>query len=180
MDLKKENAMASMDIINRHILKRIAVIAEKKGWLPRSNIFDAVAKRGVQKDVEAYNRQEQKAILKAFTSSEAYHDTALFLLVTGIRLGEFRDLMFEKSWDGSSKILIKGTKTNNAKRDIPVTPIMRKLWKRGNIFNVNKFSFQGAMQDMKKKLGLDENTGTHRWRHSNIVNRLQAGVIAFP
>jgi integrase len=153
-------------------LQRIATLAAREGCIKNAGIFDAKVKRGVKRVVNAYSRAEQKEILSLLEHNPGYHDTALFLLVSGLRLGEIEYV----SWDGGSKIKVAGTKTENAEREIPATETLKELWRRGNIFKTNLISFQGVLKKLRKKLGSEDSIGAHRFRHSFVVNKLRAGV----
>ena len=158
------------------VFHQIADIAEREGCIARADIFKAKAKRGIKKKVDGYDREEQKKILNELAFNDLYHDTALFLLVSGLRIGELGDLVKQKLWDGKSKMHIPGTKTENAERNIPVSPTLRKIWERGYIFNLNVHTFQDKMKKLKEKLGLKESATAHRFRHSFVRNKLKAGV----
>ena len=181
-DGRKANTLTGDETIKREvcILRQLTDMAAREGWETRPNTFKTKVKRGLKKKVRAYEYAEQKRILEKFAGNGLYHDAALFLLVTGIRVSEFETLMHAKAWDGSRMMHIPGTKTESADREIPVCDTMRKLWERGYIFKANAQSFQGAMKKLKiqefKPNKDGEISATHSLRHSYVVNKLKAGI----
>lgn len=105
--------------------------------------------RKVIKPVTPLDVEKQLDLLKYCKTYEDpfVHDYILFLLLTGIRIGEIDLLCISnfKIEDGAIEIhslsianTISGGKTTSAPRLIPITPTILEIYRRGNLFDDTK------------------------------------------
>jgi len=163
-----------------NILKQLAKLAAMYGWIHNGNLWDSVKVKVVvgknKKVVEPLSVEEQKNLLdNLLKSNEACHDSALFLLLTGMRLGELasvnsdsvRNNIIALHSNHIGKIKTSG-KTISASRNLPVCPTVAKLFERGNIFKITPSVLQNFLKKHFKGFH------PHRLRHTFAVNKLLA------
>jgi integrase len=181
---KKSDTSASTIKQNLQELKQMARIAARYGWIANAGIWDDAEVKiiaGVNvKIVEPLPVDLQKEILATLRGRMPWmHDVVLFLLTTGVRLGEM-ELMKEDSiknnaitlhGDGIGFLKSATGKTASAARTLPVCPTVAKIFERGYIFNVSGGSLRNALKRdyfARKHPGIHP----HRLRHTFAVNKL--------
>ncbi|MDR2581144.1 MAG: tyrosine-type recombinase/integrase [Fibromonadaceae bacterium] len=177
----KHKGIVSASTIKKEldILKQLAKLAALQGWIHNGNLWGAVKVKVVvgknKKVVEPLTIEEQKTLLKNLELNETYHDIALFLLITGIRLGELKAIKPESlknniiSLHGDFVGNHKTTgKTSSANRNLPICPTIVKLFERGNIFQKTPNAFRLILGRYHKGVH------PHRLRHTFAVNKLLA------
>ena len=158
-------------------LRQIAKLAYKNGYIPNGGIWDDVKIKvipGVNKRiVEPLSIEMQMELLNKLKNTP-HHDIALFLLISGIRVGELETLNSNSIQNGVLALHGEcigndkpiGGKTASASRTLPICPTMEKLFERGNIFNVSINAFKIILKRNYKGIH------AHRLRHSFAVNKL--------
>ena len=177
----KHKGLVSASTIKKEldILKQLAKLAALQGWISNGNLWGAVKVKAVvgknKKVVEPLSIEEQKTLLKNLEPNKSSHDIALFLLITGIRLGELKTIKPESlknniiSLHGDFVGNIKTTgKTSSANRNLPICPTLVKLFERGNIFKTTTNAFRLVLGRYHKGIH------PHRLRHTFAVNKLLA------
>jgi integrase len=178
---KKTPTSASKIRHELQVLKQMASIAYANDWIKKPDIWNkakVASEAGINmKIVEPLSIEAQKDMLAALKDHSCYHDTALALLLTGMRLGDLREVKRENirnsilSLHGSSVGSYKTTgKTASASRNIPVCKTLEKIFERGHIFGTTVNSFVLALK--RYFTGIH----AHRLRHSFAVNKLLAQV----
>jgi integrase len=166
------------------VLKQMAKVANRNGWLNNASIWDDVEVKSIAgvntKIVEPLSVDLQRSILERLRKMRnELHDSILLLLLTGIRLGELENLTPE-SIRGNAIILhgeaignIKPSsgKTASAARTLPIYPTVAKIFERGYIF---KAAAKNIRQAVKRYSFAKEFPGIHphRLRHTFAVNKL--------
>jgi integrase len=180
---KKGGTFTSASVVKKEldILRQMVKLATMYGWFHNGNIWDNVKVKSVvginKKIVEPLEIEEQKNMLEQLKQTHVgCHDLALFLLITGIRLGELEvikpdsiknDLIFlHGNFIGNHKTT---GKTNSANRNLPVCPTIRKLFERGYIFKTT-----GNALSVKLKRSF-KGIHPHKLRHTFAVNKLLSG-----
>jgi integrase len=180
----KSQSVTSASLVKKEldILKQLAKIAAKYGWIHNGNLWGDArvkAKAGInRKIVEPLTIEEQKEILMDLKHrNEPCHDIMLFMLITGIRRGEMKTIKPDSiknniiALHGSHVGKMKTTgKTSSASRNIPVCPTIAKLFERGLIFKATVNALRLVLQKHFK----DVNVHIHRLRHTFAVNNLLA------
>ncbi|MCL2284004.1 MAG: tyrosine-type recombinase/integrase [Fibromonadales bacterium] len=169
---------------NLQVLKQMAKVAARNGWLQNASIWDDVEVKTIAgvntKVVEPLSVELQRRILEFLRNTRnELHDSILFLLLTGIRVGEL-DSIAPESIRGSAIILhgeavgrikpVSG-KTAAAARTLPVCPTIAEIFRRGHIF---KTSADNIKLFMKRYAFSRQFPGIHphRLRHTFAVNKL--------
>jgi len=176
--LKKARISASILRHELQVLKQMARFAYDNDWIKKGDLWSRVKVKNIVgvncKTVLPLSVGEQKAVLEAVSKlSAGLCDSVLFLLLSGIRVGELDSLAPDSLKEGI--IEIKGTKTASADRIIPACPALTEIFRRGEIFKLNS-------QCVKRNLsrGVFHRTfptvHPHRFRHSFAVNKLLAEV----
>jgi len=169
---------------NLQVLKQMAKVASRNGWIPNAGIWDDVEIKSIagvnKKVVEPLPVDLQKRILEKLRNMRPeLHDSILLLLLTGMRIGELETLTPESLRTGA--IALHGDAIGNVKpstgksaaaaRTLPVCPSIAKIFERGHIFksgarrirlSIQRYSFA------KEFPGLHP----HRLRHTFAVNKL--------
>jgi integrase len=173
---------ASVLRLNLQILRQMAKIAARNGWIANQGIWDDVKVKSIAgvnaKVVEPLPVDLQKSLLERLRGMKAeLHDSILFLLLTGIRIGELESLSLECL--RGSAIVLHGEAVGNAKplsgksasaaRMLPVCPSAAKIFERGHIFNAGKIRQTIQCEWFKKKF---PGIHAHRLRHTFAVNKL--------
>jgi len=169
---------------NLQTLKQMAKVAARNGWLQNATLWDDVEVKiiaGVNtKIVEPLSVDLQRRILAFLKNARSeLHDSILFLLLTGIRVGELDNIKPE-SIRGNGIVLhgeavgrnkpISG-KTAAAARTLPVCPTIAEIFKRGYIFKISAANISLALKRnpfVKAFPGIHP----HRFRHTFAVNKL--------
>jgi len=183
--LKKSITSASTVRHELQILKQMASVAYDCDWLKKDNIWSKVNIKNLAgvnvKIVAPLLLEEQKALLETLKLRNiVMHDAVLFLLLTGIRVGELDYLNIDSlqsnalHLNGNSVGNMKTTgKTASACRIIPVCETLRKLFERGNIFKARACNVKcNLRRDSFQKI--HKGIHPHRLRHSFAVNKLLA------
>jgi integrase len=158
------------------VLKQMAKIAYRNDWIKKDNMWEDVKIKNIAgqnvKIVSPLSIKEQKDVLEAlFKSGNGLHDAILFLLLTGIRIGELEGIKLE-----GNVIKVSGTKTESANRIIPACKTLVELFRRGKIFR------KGYYRQIKRNMGRSPFTNMfkgihpHRFRHTFAVNKLLAEI----
>jgi len=173
---------ASVLRVNLQILRQMAKIAARNGWIANQGIWDDVKVKSIAgvnaKVVEPLSVDLQKSLLEGLRGMKAeLHDSLLFLLLTGVRIGELESLS-PKSLHGNA-IALHGEAVGNAKplsgksasavRTLPVCPSVAKIFERGHIFKAGKIRNTIQSSWFKKKF---PGIHAHRLRHTFAVNKL--------
>lgn len=131
---------ASVLRYNLQILRQMAKIAARNGWIANQGIWDDVKVRSIAgvnaKVVEPLPVDLQKSLLEKLRGMKAgLHDSVLLLLLTGMRIGELENL--SPSNLRGNAIVLHGEAVGNAKplsgksasaaRTLPVCPSTAKL-----------------------------------------------------
>jgi integrase len=176
--LKKGGVSASTLRHELQVLKAMAAIAARNGWLASADIWGGVEVRSIAgvdtKIVEPLTPDEQRKLLAAVAHHSA-HDAILLLLVTGMRVGELATLRPESLRDGLLHLHGEAVgaakpltgKTAAAVRALPACKTVERIWERGNIFKTNRDGVKNALARCKMP-GIHP----HRLRHSFAVNKL--------
>ncbi|MCL2207245.1 MAG: tyrosine-type recombinase/integrase [Fibromonadales bacterium] len=169
---------------NLQTLKQMAKVAARNGWLPNATLWDDVEVKiiaGVNtKIVEPLSVDLQRRILAFLKNARSeLHDSILFLLLTGIRVGELDNIKPE-SIRGNGIVLhgeavgrnkpISG-KTAAAARTLPVCPTIAEIFRRGHVFKISAANISLALKRnpfVKAFPGIHP----HRFRHTFAVNKL--------
>ena len=173
---------ASVLRYNVQILRQMAKIAARNGWIANQGIWDDVKVKtiaGINKRiVEPLEVDLQKSLLEKLRGmKEELHDSMLLLLLTGMRIGELENLSPE-SLHGDAIHLhgnAVGTakpmsgKSTSAVRTLPICPSIAKIFERGYIFKAGKIRQTTQCDWFKKKF---PGIHAHRLRHSFAVNKL--------
>jgi len=167
---------------NLQILRQMAKIASRNGWITNQSIWDDVKVKSIAgvnaKVVEPLTVDLQKSLLEELRGMKAgLHDSVLLLLLTGMRVGELENLSPESL--RSNAITLHGEAVGNAKplsgksasaaRTLPVCPSVAKIFERGNIFTAGKIRKTIQSSWFRKKFN---GIHAHRLRHSFAVNKL--------
>jgi integrase len=169
---------------NLQVLKQMAKVAARNGWIRDAGIWDDVEVKiiaGVNtKVVEPLSADLQRNILERLkTMRPEFHDSILLLLLTGMRIGELESLSKKSIVDNA--IILHGEavgyikpssgKTAAAARTLPLCPTVAKIFEHGYIF---KISTDNIKQAMKRNPFVKEFPGIHphRLRHTFAVNKL--------
>ncbi|GBU23879.1 hypothetical protein R83H12_00498 [Fibrobacteria bacterium R8-3-H12] len=167
---------ASVLRYNLQILRQMAKLAARNGWIANQGIWDDVkvkSKAGVNKKVvEPLSVELQKSLLGQLRGMKAeLHDSILLMLLTGMRIGELENLSPE-SLRGDA-IHLHGDAVGNAKplsgkstaavRTLPVCPSVAKIFERGYIFKARNINRTIQCGWFKKKF---PGIHAHRMRHS--------------
>jgi integrase len=173
---------ASILRLNLQILRQMAKIATRNGWIANQGIWDDVKVKSIAgvnaKVVEPLSIDLQRSFLEQLKGMKPeLHDSLLFLLLTGIRIGELENISL-KSLRGNA-IVLHGEAVGNAKpssgksasaaRALPVCPSIVKIFERGYIFNAGKIRGTIQCDWFKKKF---PGIHAHRLRHTFAVNKL--------
>jgi integrase len=156
---------------NLQVLKQMAKIAARNGWFANPTIWDDVEVKSIAgvntKIVEPLSVDLQKNVLERLRKMRSeLHDSILFLLLTGIRLGELENLTPE-SIRGNAIILhgeavghIKPSsgKTASAARTLPICPTAAKIFERCYVF---KTATKNIRQAVKRYSFAKEFPGIH-------------------
>jgi integrase len=180
---KGRSIVSSASLVKKEldILKQMVKLAVMYGWFHNGNIWDGVKIKTVvgvnKKIVEPLDIDEQKKLLEDLKHShEGCHDLALFLLITGMRLGELQ--VIKPNSIKNDLITLHGDfignhkttgKTSSANRNLPVCPTIRKLFERGHIFNTTPNTLSIRLKRFFKGIH------SHRLRHTFAVNKLLSG-----
>jgi len=178
---KNKTLSASVLKHELQILKQIAKLAARNGYIQNGNLWDDVKIKSIaginKKVVEPLTIEMQMDLLKKLRNTP-HHDVALFLLIAGIRIGELETLNQNSIKNGALVLHGEsigndkpiGGKTASASRTLPICPTMAKLFERGNIFNVSQNAFTIILNRNYKGIH------AHRLRHTFAVNKLLAQV----
>jgi integrase len=173
---------ASVLRLNLQILRQMAKIAARNGWMANQGIWDDVKVKSIAgvnaKVVEPLPVDLQKSFLEQLRGMKAeLHDPILFLLLTGVRIGELENIS-PKSLRGNA-IILHGEAVGNAKpssgksasaaRTLPVCPSIVKIFERGYIFNMGKIRSTIQCNWFREKF---PGIHAHRLRHTFAVNKL--------
>lgn len=135
----------------------------------------SVPKKAITKKVNALNPSEQDIVVMAARQVTLGH-LALFMLYTGIRANELKNLKWD-DYDSSKKtIFIRDSKTNNGVRIIPLIPEAIEIIKKQRhhceyIFTstkhtkVTKSVLRKLYERLRRKTGI-QNITNHIYRHS--------------
>ncbi|MCL2206919.1 MAG: site-specific integrase [Fibromonadales bacterium] len=180
---KKGGTVTSASVVKKEldILKQMVKLAVVYGWYHNGNIWDSVKVKAVvglnKKVVEPLDIEEQKKMLNDLKHThEGCHDLALFLLITGMRLGELN--VIKPDSIKNDLISLHGDfignhrttgKTKSANRNIPVCKTIRELFKRGHIFNTTGNALSIRLKRFFKGIH------PHKLRHTFAVNKLLSG-----
>ena len=141
--------------------------------------FCSSSKAGYNKKVvEPLPVDLQKSLLEGLRGMKSVlHDSVLFLLLTGMRVGELENIS-PKSFYGDVIHLhgdavgtakpISG-KSTSAVRKLPICPSITKIFERGYIFKARKIRQSIQSKEFKKKF---PGIHAHRLRHTFAVNKL--------
>jgi integrase len=180
----KIKSVTSAGVVKKEldILRQMAKLAAMYGWIKNGNMWEGVKPKTQagynKKIVEPLSVEEQKAVLaELLERRESLHDIALFLLITGIRLGEMQAIkpdsiknnIIALHGEHVGKMRTTG-KTSSASRNLPVCPTIAKLFERGLIFKNSAH----ALQTVFKRHFKTEGVHVHRLRHTFAVNNLLA------
>jgi integrase len=178
----KSKSVTSANVVNKEldILRQMAKLAAMYGWIKNGSMWEGVR----QKSEAGYNKkivgslsiEEQKSMLeKLRLKNESCHDMALFLLLSGIRLGEMKTIKPDSiknniiALHGEHVGRMKTTgKTSSANRNLPVCPTIEKLFERGHMFKITTNALRIVFGRFFKGLH------AHRLRHTFAVNKLLA------
>ena len=166
------------------VLKQMAKVATRNGWLNNASIWDDVEVKSIAgvntKVVEPLSVDLQRNVLERLSNMRSeLHDSILLLLLTGIRLGELESLTSESIRENA--IILHGEavgnikpssgKTASAARTLPICPTVAKIFERGYVF---KAAAKNIRQAVKRYSFAKEFPGIHphRLRHTFAVNKL--------
>jgi integrase len=169
---------------NLQVLKQMAKVASRNGWIPNAGIWDDVEVKKIAgvntKVVEPLPVDLQIRILERLREMRPeLHDPILLLLLTGMRVGELETLTPESLRNGA--IALHGDAVGNVKpstgktaaaaRTLPVCPTIVKIFQRGHIF---KSASRNVRQAIQRYSFAKEFPGLHphRLRHTFAVNKL--------
>jgi len=169
---------------NLQVLKQMAKVAERNGWIARAGIWEDVKVKSIAgvntKIVEPLPVDLQRKVLEKLRGMRPeIHDAVLLLLLTGMRVGELENLS-PQSLRGNA-IFLHGEavgsmkplsgKTASAARTLPVCPSIAKIFERGYIFGSGA---RNVEQAIKRYSFAKEFPGIHphRLRHTFAVNKL--------
>lgn len=187
---KTEDSVTSASVLRHElqVLRQMAQVAKKNGWIDDARLWDDVQVRSIvgqnTKDVTPLTVDEQKAVLKAMSvrGRERMHDATLLLLVTGMRVGELDSvdaasivadtLQLHGQSVGSLKPMTG--KTASAARVLPICPTIKAIFDRGHIFGYKADRLKTTMgrgwfADQFPKVH------AHALRHTFAVNKLLSG-----
>jgi len=129
---------------NLQVLKQMAKVASRNGWLSNAGIWDDVEVKSIagvnKKVVEPLSVDLQKRILERLRAMRPeLHDPILLLLLTGMRIGELETLspsslrMSAIALHGDAVGNIKPStgKSASAARTLPICPTISKIFERG-------------------------------------------------
>jgi len=174
-----DGASASVIKHELQILRQMARMAYRNGCIADSNLWDDVKVKAIagvnKKVVEPLTIEEQKGLLRKLEGTP-HHDTALLLLITGMRLGELRGIGKDSIQNGAltlhgngiGNFKPMGGKTASSPRTLPACPTLEELFNRGNIFKSSPKALQMALNRNFKGIH------PHRLRHAFAVNKLLA------
>jgi integrase len=163
-------------------LRQMAKIAARNEWITNPGIWDDVKVKTIaginKKSVEPLPVDLQKSLFEELRGMKSVlHDSVLFLLLTGMRVGELEGIS-PKSLHGDVIHLhgdavgtakpISG-KSSSAVRTLPICPSITKIFERGYIFKARKIRQSIQSKQFKNKF---PGIHAHRLRHSFAVNKL--------
>jgi integrase len=169
---------------NLQILKQMAKVASRHGWIPNAGIWDDVEVKSIAgvntKVVEPLPVDLQKRILEKLRKMRPeLHDPILLLLLTGMRIGELETLSpgslrtgaIALHGDAIGNIKPSTGKSAAAARTLPICPSIAKIFGRGRIF---KSAARNVRQAIQRYFFAEEFPGLHphRLRHTFAVNKL--------
>lgn len=173
-----------------YALRNLASIAHEEGWISNPHLWARVKIKITPKnklDVYPFDIDDQMAILQSLPPK--HHDACLLLLITGMRLSELFTLkpdsisqdtdLLRLHGDGVGAGKVATAKTAYARRNLPVTPTMREIFRRGLIFGVTKSGFIQKLKRLDtcfRKANMNvSRVHAHSFRHSYAKNHLEAG-----
>lgn len=173
---------ASILRYNLQMLRQMAKIAARNGWIANQGIWDDVKVKSIvgvnTRVVEPLPVDLQKSLLGRLKEMKAeVHDSVLFLLLTGVRIGELEGLSLANV-RGNAIVLHGETigtakpmsgKSASAVRTLPVCPSVAKLFERGHVFRAKKIRHTIQCTWFKKRF---PGIHAHRLRHTFAVNKL--------
>ena len=173
-----------------YALRNLAGIAYEEGWITNPHLWARVKVKITPKnklDVYPFDINDQMTVLQNLPSK--YHDACLLLLITGMRLSELFTLkpdsisedadLLRLHGDGIGTGKVATAKTAYARRNLPVTPTIREIFRRGLIFGVTKTALIQKLKRLDtrfRKTNMNvSRVHAHSFRHSYAKNHLEAG-----
>ena len=125
----------------------------------------------------SFNLNEQKLIIKNLNKCEIKYEI-LYYLLTGARRSEAVKLKLEDIYFNRNTIFIDGTKTNNAKRYIPISETFKNILKNNfnNMFNKDSDYYTKKFKAYLKTLNINDKRKLHDLRHTFSTNLYYLGV----
>jgi len=180
---KNGGKITSASVVKKELerLKQMLKLSVKQGWYHNGNLWDDVKIKSIaglnKKIVEPLDIDEQKEFLRNLRQkNEGVHDLALFLLITGMRIGELE--VIKRDSIKNDIIFLHGNfignykttgKTSSSNRNLPVCSTIRKLFERGHIFSTKGNSLSLMLKRHFKGIH------PHKLRHTFAVNKLLSG-----
>ena len=169
---------------NLQVLKQMAKVAARNGWLQNPSIWDDVEVKSIAgvntKVVEPLPVDLQRSILERLRNMRhELHDSILLLLLTGMRIGELESLTPEcirgnaiiLHGESVGNIKPSSGKTASAARTLPICHTVAKIFERSYVFKATAKNIRQAIQ-RNSFAKTFPSIHPHRLRHTFAVNKL--------
>lgn len=186
-DFRKPNCSRRGLVSDATIIKEVRELKKCLEWCYTKELCDHIPRifqvkyklptRQIRKAVTPLDMDKQLLLLKHCRERETpvVHDLILFLMSTGMRIGEL-DVIDKSSFNlelGTLEIhslsinnSISGGKTTSAPRVLPLTPTLIELYQRGHIFNDKRKVGNLRLKMRGKKSERLQSTLKRRKRHT--------------
>lgn len=168
-------------------LKNALAWAVRSRLLANNPAMEMTIPKAAVKKVKALTQEEQ-LILEVFCKNTLYGDYMIFLLYTGLRIGEMLNLEWRDYDNAQGIIHITKSKTDSGIRDIPLVNKARSILERqekikgqNRIFNsINKRSLtyscmKKCYEQLRQKTGYEDFTN-HVCRHTFATRLIENGA----
>ncbi len=174
--------------INRKLaaLSKMLRFAHKRDWIEALPHFER--KKEGQGRIRYLTKEEESALVDAAWGYGDHADLWMFLIDTGLRMGEALKLTwmdvytYTQPLDGSppaGRVTVWGSK-NGESRTVPLTSRCNKMlragWGSNTSFGMSDHSARHVLDKTKQRAGLGSDVVLHTMRHTCASRLVQAGV----